>query len=106
MDKDEVDAKANRLIYVKKSIAEFEEEEIEIKDELEPHVGLVKPLLMPDGKIYLYAEKTKKTFNRKEVLEYIEKRYGIEVARDVDSNCTKKKRMAKRLHVKTWENED
>ena len=58
MDKDEVDAKANRLIYVKKSIAEFEEEEIEIKDELEPHVGLVKPLLMPDGKIYLYAEKT------------------------------------------------
>ena len=102
MDKDELDEKANRLIYVKKSIAEFEEEEIEIKDELEPHVGLVKPLLMPDGKIYLYAEKTKKTFNRKEVLEYIEKRYGIEVARDIDSNCTKKKRMAKRLHVKTW----
>jgi hypothetical protein len=105
MDKDEVDAKANRLIYVKKSIAELEEEEIEIKDELEPHVGLVKPLLMPDGKIYLYAEKTKKTFNRKEVLEYIEKHYGIEVARDVDSNCTKKKRMAKRLHVKTWKKE-
>ena len=104
MDKDELDAKANRLIYVKKSIAEFEEEEIEIKDELEPHVGLVKPLLMPDGKIYLYAEKTKKTFNRKEVLEYIEKRYGVEVARDVDINCTKMKRMAKRLHVKTWEN--
>ena len=105
MDKDEVDAKANRLIYVKKSIAEFEEEEIEIKDVLEPHVGLVKPLLMPDGKIYLYAEKTKKTFNRKEVLEYIEKRYGIEVARDIDSNCTKKKRMAKRLHVKTLKKE-
>jgi hypothetical protein len=105
MDKDEVDAKANRLIYVKKSIAEFEEEEIEIKDVLEPHVGLVTPLLMPDGKIYLYAEKTKKTFNRQQVLEYIEKKYGIEVARDVDINCTKTKRMAKRLHVKTWENE-
>ena len=42
MDKDEVDAKANRLIYVKKSIAEFEEEEIEIKDELEPYVKLVR----------------------------------------------------------------
>ena len=54
MDKDELNAKANRLIYVKKSIAEFEEEEIEIKDVLEPHVGLVTPLLMPDGKIYLY----------------------------------------------------
>ena len=105
MDKDEVDAKANRLIYVKKSIAEFEEEEIEIKDELEPHVGLVKPLLMPDGKIYLYAEKTKKTFNRQQVLEYIEKKYGIEVARDVDINCTKTKRMEKRLHVKTWKKE-
>ncbi len=50
---------------------------------------------MPDGKIYLYAEKTKKTFNRKEVLEYIEKRYGIEVALDVDINCTKTKRMEK-----------
>ena len=104
MDKDEVDEKANRLIYVKKSIAEFEEE-IELKEELEPHVGSVEPLLMPDGMIYFYSEKTKKTFNRKEVLEYIEKRYGIEVARDVDSNCTKKKRMAKRLHVKTWKKE-
>jgi len=39
------------------------------------------------------------------VLEYIEKKYGIEVAQDVDINCTKTKRMAKRLHVKTWENE-
>ena len=105
MDKDEVDAKANRLIYVKKSIAEFEEEEIEIKDELEPHVGLVKPLLMPDGKIYLYAEKIKNTFNRKEVLEFIEKRYGTDVARAVDINCTKKKRMSKRLHVKPWKKE-
>jgi hypothetical protein len=102
MDKDEVDAKANRLIYVKKSIAEFEEEEIEIKDELEPYVKLVEPLLMLDGKIYLYAEKTKKTINRQQALEYIEKKYGVEVARDVDINCTKTKRMAKRLHVKTW----
>ena len=105
MDKDEVNEKANRLIYVKKSIAELEEEEIEIKDVLEPHVGLVEPLLMLDGVIYLYAEKTKKTFNRQQVLEYIEKKYGIEVARDVDINCTKMKRMAKRLHVKTWKKE-
>ena len=105
MDKDEVDAKANRLIYVKKSIAEFEEEEIELKEELEPYVKLVEPLLMLDGKIYLYAEKTKKTINRKQVLEYLEKKYGVEVARDVDANCTKKKRMAKRLHVKTWKKE-
>ena len=105
MDKDEVNEKANRLIYVKKSIAELEEEEIEIKDVLEPHVGLVEPLLMLDGVIYLYAEKTKKTFNRQQVLEYIEKKYGVEVARDIDSNCTKKKRMAKRLHVKTWKKE-
>jgi hypothetical protein len=57
---------------------------------------------MPDGKIYLYAEKTKKTINRQQALEYIEKKYGVEVARDVDINCTKTKRMAKRLHVKTW----
>ena len=65
MDKDEVDAKANRLIYVKKSIAEFEEEEKEIKEELEPEVGSVEPLLMPDGMIYFYSEKIKNTFNRK-----------------------------------------
>ena len=105
MDKDEVDAKANRLIYVKKSIAEFEEEEIELKEELEPYVKLVEPLLMLDGKIYLYAEKTKKTINRKQVLEFIEKQFGPEVARAVDINCTKKKRMAKRLHVKPWKKE-
>ena len=105
MDKDEVDAKANRLIYVKKSIAEFEEEEIEIKDELEPYVKLVEPLLMRDGKIYCYSEKFKNTFNRKEVFDFLEKRYGIEVAQDVDINCTKKKRMEKRLHVKTWKKE-
>ena len=105
MDKDEVDAKANRLIYVKKSIAEFEEEEIELKEELEPHVGSVEPLLMRDGMIYFYSEKTEKTFNRKEVLEYIEKQFGPEVARAVDINCTKKKRMAKRLHVKPWKKE-
>jgi hypothetical protein len=104
MDKDEVDAKANRLIYVKKSIAEFEEEEIELKEELEPYVKLVEPLLMLDGKIYLYAEKFKNTFNRKQVLEYLEKKCGVEFAREVDINCTKKKRMKKRLHVKTWEN--
>ena len=105
MDKDEVDAKANRQIYVKKSIAEFEEEEKDIKEELEPYVKLVEPLLMLDGKIYLYAEKTKKTINRQQALEYIEKKYGVEVARDVDINCTKKKRMAKRLHVKPWKKE-
>ena len=105
MDKDEVDEKANRLIYVKKSIAEFEEEEKEIKEELEPYVKLVEPLLMLDGKIYLYEEKIKNTFNRKQVLEYLEKRVGPEFAHEVDIICTKRKRMAKRLHVKTWENE-
>ena len=105
MDKDEVDAKANRLIYVKKSIAELQEEEKEIKEELKPHVGSVEPLLMLDGMIYLYAEKIKNTFNRKEVLEFIEKRYGTDVARAVDINCTKKKRMSKRLHVKPWKKE-
>jgi CRISPR/Cas system-associated exonuclease Cas4 (RecB family) len=103
MDKDELDKKANRLIYVKKSIAELEEKEI--KETLGPHVGLVEPLLMLEGVIYLYAEKTKKTINRQQVLEYIENKYGVEVALDVDRNCTKKKRMAKRLHVKTWKKE-
>ena len=63
---------------------------------------LVEPLLMLDGKIYCYSEKLKNTFNRKQALEYIEKKCGIEVARDVDINCTKVKRMAKRLHVKPW----
>ena len=105
MDKDELNEKANRLIYVKKSIAELQEEEKEIKEELKPHVGSVEPLLMLDGMIYLYAEKIKNTFNRKEVFDFLEKRYGIEVAQDVDINCTKKKRMEKRLHVKTWKKE-
>ena len=105
MDKDELDEIANQLILVKKTIAELEEEEIELKEELEPHVGSVEPLLMQDGVIYLYAEKFKKTLNRKQALEYIEKKCGIEVARDFDINCTKKKRMSKRLHVKPWKKE-
>jgi hypothetical protein len=105
MDKDEVDEKANRLIYVKKSIAELQEEEKEIKEKLEPYVKLVEPLLMLDGKIYCYSEKLKNTFNRKQVLEYLEKKCGVEFAREVDIICTKKKRMKKRLHVKTWDNE-
>ncbi|MDD5277845.1 MAG: hypothetical protein PHR16_17445 [Methylovulum sp.] len=105
MDKDEVNEKANRLIYVKKSIAELQEEEKEIKEKLEPYVKLVEPLLMLDGKIYCYSEKLKNTFNRKQVLEYLEKKCGVEFAREVDIICTKKKRMKKRLHVKTWDNE-
>ena len=84
MDKEELDEKANRLIYVKKTIAELEEEEIELKEELEPHVGSVEPLLMPDGMIYFYSEKIKNTFNRQQVLEFIEKKFGPEVARAVD----------------------
>jgi len=52
--------------------------------------------------IYFYSEKIKNTFNRQQVLEFIEKQFGPEVAHAVDINCTKKKRMAKRLHVKPW----
>ena len=100
MDKEELDAKANRLIYVKKSIAELQEEEKEIKEELEPYVKLVEPLLMLDGKIYCYSEKFKNTFNRKQVLEYLEKRVGPEFAREVDIICTKKKAYEKKAPCK------
>ena len=105
MDKDELDEIANQLILVKKTIAELQEKEKKFKEKLEPYVKLVEPLLMLDGKIYLYAEKTKNTLNRKQTLEYIEKRVGPEFAREVDIICTKRKRMKKRLHVKTWDNE-
>jgi DNA-binding transcriptional regulator GbsR (MarR family) len=105
MDKDELDEIANQLILVKKTIAELQEKEKKFKEKLEPYVKLVEPLLMLDGKIYCYSEKIKNTFNRKEVLEFIEKHVRPEFARVVDINFTKKKRMAKRLHVKTWENE-
>ena len=106
MDKDELDEIANQLILLKKSIAKMQEQEKAIKKKLEPYVGLIEPMLMTDGKIYCYSEKFKNTLNRKQMLEYIEKRVGPEFAREVDIICTKKKRMAKRLHVKTWENED
>ena len=105
MDKDELNEKANRLILLKKSIAKLQKQEKVIKKKLEPYVGLVEPLLMRDGKIYCYSEKFKNTLNRKQTLEYIEKRVGPEFAREVDIICTKKKRMKKRLHVKTWDNE-
>ena len=105
MDKDELDDIANELILVKKTIAELQEKEKKFKEKLEPYVKLVEPLIMLDGKIYCYSEKFKNTFNRKQVLEYLEKKCGVEFAREVDIICTKKKRMKKRLHVKTWDNE-
>ena len=67
---------ANRLIFVKKSIADLQEEEKAIKKKLEPYVGLVEPMQMPTGKIYFYSEKIKKTFNRLDVLEFVEERCG------------------------------
>ena len=95
---------ANRLIFIKKSIAEFQEEEKAIKKKLEPQIGLAEPLMMPDGKIYFYSEKMAKTFKRSDVLEFVEERFGIESALALDIKCTRKKLIAKRLHVKTWEN--
>ena len=105
MDKDELDEIANQLILLKKSIAKMQEQEKAIKKKLEPYVGLIEPMLMTEGKIYCYSEKFKNTLNRKQTLEYIEKRVGPEFAREVDIICTKKKRMEKRLHVKTWKKE-
>jgi DNA-binding transcriptional regulator GbsR (MarR family) len=105
MDKDELDEIANQLILVKKTIAELQEKEKKFKEKLEPYVKLVEPLLMLDGKIYCYSEKIKNTFNRKEVLEFIEKHVGPEFARVVDINCTKKKRI-KKAPCKNLENED
>jgi len=97
---------ANRLIYIKKSIAALQEEEKAIKKKLEPHVGLAEPMLTPDGKIYFYSEKMAKSFNRLEVLQFVADHCGTEVARALDSKCTKKKYIAQRLHVKTWENKN
>ena len=105
MDKEKLNEIANELILLKKSIAKMQEQEKAIKKKLEPYVKLVEPLLMLDGKIYLYDEKFKNTFNRKQTLEYIEKKCGVEFAREVDIICTQKKRMKKRLHVKTWKKE-
>ena len=95
---------ANRLIFIKKSIAEFQEEEKAIKKKLEPQIGLAKPLLIPDGIIYFCSKKTAKSFNRTEVLEFIEELCGPEIAHALDMECTKKKYIDQRLHVKTWEN--
>ena len=103
MDKFELEEVANELINVKKSIAELQGEEKVLKKKLEPHVGLAVPLLLSDGKIYFYSEKMAKSFDRSEVLEYMEKTYGKEAARALDIECTRKKIIAKRLHVKTWE---
>jgi hypothetical protein len=70
---------ANRLIFIKKSIAELQEEEQSIKKKLEPRIGLAKPLLIPDGIIYFCSKKTAKSFNRTEVLEFIEELCGPEI---------------------------
>jgi len=36
--------------------------------------------------------------------EFIEELCGPEIAHALDMECTKKKYIAQRLHVKTWEN--
>ena len=50
---------AKRLIYIKKSMTAFQEEEKAIKKKLEPQIGLAEPLMMPDCKIYFYSKKGK-----------------------------------------------
>ena len=103
MEKFELEEVANELINVKKSIDGLQEKEKVLKKKLEPHVGLAVPLLLSDGKIYFYSEKMAKSFDRSEVLEFVEKHYGKEAARALDIECTRKKIIAKRLHVKTWD---
>ena len=95
---------AKRLIYIKKSMAALQEEEKIIKKKLEPQIRVAEPLMMSDGKIYFYSEKIAKTFKRSDVLKFVEEHFGPEIALTLDIKCTRKKLIAKRLHVKTWEN--
>ena len=62
-----------------------------------------EPLVFCDGQIYQHSQKTRKWFNRKEVLEQIESSYGQEVADDIDYLCKRETKTAKRLHVKLFD---
>ena len=95
---------ANRLIFIKKSITELQEEEKAIKKKLEPQIRLAEQMLMEEGMIYFCSKKTANSFSRLEVLEFVEERYGKEVAHAIDIKCTRTKYIAKRLHVKPWKN--
>lgn len=91
---------ANELIFVKKSIATLLSQEQELKSKLKPFVTEDEALQVTGGKIYQYSEKQVKTFLRTDVLEFLENKFGVEVAYATDAYCTKHKNTSSRLHVR------
>ena len=91
---------AKLLIETKVSIASLQKLEKELKKKLMGFVNKGDPLEFRDGGIYYCESKGAKTFNRLQVLDFLEKRYGKNVAHEVDVNCTKKSAPRRNIYVK------
>ena len=97
---------AKLLFENKRAMAKLKQEEKALKKKLEPFVKPSKPLELFDGQISQRIQKTRKWFNRTEVLEQIESSYGQEVADEIDYHCTRRTKTAKRLHVKLFDDKE
>ena len=94
---------ANKLFANKLAMDILKREEKVLIKKLEPFVEPGEPLELFDGQISQRIQKTRKWFNRTEVLEQIKSRYGQEVADEIDYHCTRSTKTAKRLHVKLFD---
>ena len=97
--------KAQELIDLKIQIASLLKQEKQLKKEIEPFVPTDKPLIFEEGQIYDYSPKKLRSFNRIDVLSYIEEEFGEDVANAVNANCTIKKNVPRRVHVMIWKDQ-
>jgi hypothetical protein len=102
MNSSQFEHNANKLIALKNTIERLKQEEKELKKEIEPFVPTDKPLIFEEGQIYDYSPKKLRSFNRIDVLSYIEEEFGEDVANAVNANCTIKKNVPRRVHVMIW----
>ena len=97
---------ANKLFANKLAMDILKREEKVLIKKLEPFVEPGKPLALFDGEIYQHTQKTRKWFNRTEVLEQIKSKYGQVAADEIDYHCTRRTKTAKRLHVKLFDDKE
>lgn len=86
------------LITVKTEIERLTVREKEIKNILKSIVcGFLE---FPEATVYCIDFKGSESLPRKNTLEYIQKKFGEEMAKEIDAQCTKKGRSSKVICVK------
>ena len=79
------DIRSKELISVKS----LYDEEKKLKEDVADYVKQYGPILFDNSRIEYKLNHVKKTLQRTPTIDYIRKKYGDEIADDVDDNCTK-----------------